>query len=111
ISGKYGLALGGGSRGYIDIGRDILGHPDGFIDNLITNRGLNLIADTTTYCNNIYVGSGTAAPQETDLQLQALVASAPTGSGSQGINETEPYGIWWQVTVRFNPGEATGNLS
>ena len=86
--------------------------------NHITDAGLDMIATEDGRFRFCQVGSGTAAPQDTDTALQSYVASCDTGQsgrytsmGNEYNNSTPPY--WAQDYVRYNfpAGAVVGNIS
>lgn len=83
-----------------------------WLPNLITNGGLDQIGkgNPFKYCS---VGSGTAAPANTDSALAARIAtttSAPSTAGS-GAQASAPYYGFMLYTFVFAQGAAAGNLS
>ena len=84
-----------------------------WFDNMILNSGLDLIATTWGYCNNIVVGSGTGEvlPGQTALQNQ-IAFSDKTQSDTRGAQIDElPYYGWRRITKRFNAGFGGGNVN
>lgn len=59
--------------------------------NLITNAGLNRIADFSTYMDYCQVGTGTATPQFTDTALSAYKAGVSYNSTTRTYPSTTPY--------------------
>lgn len=89
--------------------RGILAH----FPNLITDGGLDRMGNNADYLTWIQVGSGSTAPANSDTALASRVAGSSTNANLPvtGIQSTEPYYTWIQITKRFSPGVATGNLS
>jgi hypothetical protein len=80
--------------------------------NLITNQGLDRMAENKDYLDYCYVGSGQAIPAFTDTTLQNTVATnVNTGSPSYGNSGVSPYYWWMKKSFRFGEGVAAGNLS
>lgn len=83
--------------------------------NLITDNGLNRMATMSvgTLCSACSVGTGTAAPQASDTQLQARLATRNNDQQYSRINSTggAPYWTETQRRYRFSPGVAVGNIS
>lgn len=83
-----------------------------WVNNLITDLGLDLIATDNSYMRVCAVGTGNAAPSVSDLQLDSFLVSTTNVTGrQQGVNSTEPYAVWARKTFRFNQGQAAGNIS
>lgn len=80
--------------------------------NLITDWGLDMLAGGTWF-QYMALGTGTATPAATDLQLQTLAGfSATTVGGGSGPAPTAPdYNFYVFNAHRFNPGVASGNLT
>lgn len=79
--------------------------------NLITDGGLNRYT-SGSIISTCVVGSGNTAPQNTDTQLQTLVASTTSVlSSALGAQGSAPYYGYSQKTFRFAAGAAAGNLS
>lgn len=82
--------------------------------NIITNNGLDGVADNnvgnrTAYC---HVGTGTSAEAATDTALGTFVgAEGVATSTSTSAEASSPYYMKYVRTWRFDPGEATGNIS
>lgn len=84
--------------------------------NLITDAGLNALGTMNNgiiyqYCR---VGSGSTTPLVTDVGLVAPVGVAVPDNNSlssTGITTTAPYYSWKRMGFKFNPGQATGNIS
>ncbi|CAA2366773.1 hypothetical protein [Xanthomonas phage Olaya] len=79
--------------------------------NLITDNGLNRMGRNSDYLGNCMVGSGSAAPANTDTSLQSLVASTATIQADTNGNNASPRYGWRRKTFRFGTGVAAGNLS
>ena len=80
--------------------------------NLITDAGLEYMADASNWLQYCQVGSGSSAPKVLDTALAARIASSDSlQSTLDGAQATEPYYVWRRRTVRFNEGVAAGNLS
>lgn len=79
--------------------------------NLITNAGLDQLGISGSYMSNCMVGSGSAAPAETDTTLQARVASTNTINSQNNASNVSPRYGWRRRTFRFAAGVAAGNLS
>lgn len=86
----------------------------GPFDNLITNTGLDAIG--SEYCNYVFVGTGTAAPNVTDDQLGNFVKETNTtvegGWNSAILRGGSPdYWVQGAGTYRFAQGDATGTFT
>lgn len=83
-----------------------------WFDNLITDAGLNRMGSGSTI-DFAMVGSGSTAPNVLETALVSQVASTSNNTGTiNGINSADPtYYAYTRKTWRFNPGQATGNLS
>lgn len=82
--------------------------------NLITDLGLERMANNTGYVNRCYVGSGNTPPQITDTSVENLVATSgaiQNPDSSNGRTSSPPYYVWLRNTYRFGTGAAAGNLS
>jgi len=83
-----------------------------WFDNLITNNGLDLFGNSSSYLNYCQVGTGSTVPANGDTALVARVAGTSTQQAtSQGAQGSEPYFCWRQKTFRFAEGDAAGNLA
>lgn len=79
--------------------------------NLITDYGMHLLAQVTTWQNSCQVGAGNSAPLVTNTVLDARIAGVAQISNSTGRNGASPYFSWRRSTYRFAAGQATGNIS
>lgn len=80
--------------------------------NLIVNNGLDLIGTANGWLGDCFVGSGNAAPANTDTSLQTLVGSTSTITvNTQGNSGSSPWFGTTTNTYRFAAGVATGNLA
>lgn len=84
-----------------------------WFSNIITNQGLDRMAnyaDWITYC---HVGSGNTTPAASNIGLAAPVAVSPNISmlGSSTIEGSSPYTSTRIFTYTFSVGVAAGNLS
>jgi hypothetical protein len=79
--------------------------------NLITNQGLDRMANNLDYLNYCQVGSGSTAPANSNIGLVNRIAGTIVTSGTQGVNNTSPYYSWFTKVYRFAEGVAAGNLS
>ncbi|QKW57013.1 hypothetical protein [Stenotrophomonas sp. NA06056] len=91
-------------------------------ENLITNGGLNMLGNDTTWAvigtstlfNACYVGTGSTAPANGDTALAAYLATSSARISANSINLTPDGGNYYmgqRFVYRFNQGVATGNLS
>lgn len=82
----------------------------GPFNNKITNIGLNRVGTdrAITYC---YVGTGTSPSAFTDTQMQTLVGSSGSYTSANSNSNVTPYWAQQSFTFRFDPGQATGNLT
>lgn len=86
----------------------------GWFENLITNLGLNKIADGPfpNVCSRCCVGSGAATPLPTDVKLQSHVATKLGQlSLTHGNVITEPIYGWSRSVFQFAEGAAAGTLA
>jgi len=115
--------LGAGIGGRIRIrkfkmieNREVETHDSGWFHNIITNTGLDTVADSqfnaaTQYC---HVGTGTNTEAATDTALQTHTASTNNLNGSVGgafNTSTPPYYLSMTKTFRFNPNFGSGNVT
>lgn len=83
-----------------------------WFDNLITDTGLDKLAQTSNWGISCFVGSGNTAPANANTSLVSLVASATNITTSSNTNSgSSPYIGTASKTFRFAIGTATGNLS
>lgn len=84
-----------------------------WFDNLITDAGLNALANTTVglLFNFCRLGSGTAAPANSDTALGAQLGYAAAQSVVVGANTIAPVYKYARYTYRFSPGTVVGNIS
>lgn len=81
-------------------------------DNLITNGGMDRLANNSDWNSWCSVGSGNTAPAFTDSGLVTFIASTNnTSSTSNGNSGSSPWFGQAIKTFRFAIGTATGNLS
>lgn len=86
------------------------GKDTGWIHNLITDQGLDALAQQADVMVWFHVGTSSATPAVTDTWLGAHLASSDTSiSDINGVVSTT-YG-YRRKTVRFDVGAATGNIS
>lgn len=87
--------------------------------NLIVDSGLDHygISETNKGIILFAVGTGTTAPNVAQTGLTSMVGSWRYYGSNPGYTETAgaaavpPYHGWYRRSIRFNPGQATGNLS
>lgn len=79
-------------------------------ENLITDGGLERIGTggAVGFC---HVGSGSAAPANTNTALGSFIASTAMTANTSGAQTSAPYYGWSRYTYRFGVGVAAGNLS
>lgn len=77
-------------------------------ENLLLDGGINNMGGTPML-PNVYVGSGSTAPINTNSALEHLIAGTPLSTTDHG-GDPSGYG-WLRVTYNFNVGVAAGNLS
>lgn len=88
----------------------------GPFDNLITNQGLDRVG-AAPFITEVYIGTGTAAPAVTDVQLASYSAYTSSASPDGAWNYALAYGgapdYWVQGagTWRFSPGTAVGTFT
>ena len=85
----------------------------GWIDNLITDAGLEALGQPVTLFAYCMVGEGNTAPAVTDTALQTQVAYRAGGFGttSAGIVTSSPRYGWQRVTFPFVQGAVIGNIA
>lgn len=121
ISGHYRMQTWV-DDGYIDAnsglwvpGKKIITRKLGWWDNIITNQGLDYIGQVNSFLNYCHVGSGTTAEAATDTVLVTFaaskLASTDPSKSFDATRGTAPYYAYARRNYRFNPGEATGNLT
>ena len=103
MRGRYKLAVFGGHRGRIETP---------WIENLITNGGLDMLAVDVSHLDTCAVGAGNTAPDASDTELASLLASTTTTqSVSVFDNNSSPYEITKTIVKRFAQGAAEGNVA
>jgi len=103
VRGRYKLTVRGGD---MRVRRE-----SPWIDNLITNIGLDSLAPGASITTCV-VGTGSTAPNVTDTALVSQVASTTTTQASSTqTDNNSPYGIMKTVVKRFAQGAAAGNLA
>lgn len=85
----------------------------GPFSNLITNWGLDAIGSASINSSYIYVGTSTATPAFTDIQLGAYLGRSDLDTGTPSVYHGGAPNYEYSSTFskRFNPGAATGNLT
>ena len=85
----------------------------GWFDNLITNRGLYNIRDRASGLGpNMVIGSGTAAPDFTDVNLQSPLGTYENVVQTiSGFNDGATKFWWRQQRYRWLEGDATGTVT
>lgn len=87
-------------------------HDTGWFPNLITDGGLNLLGTSQSWVEACVVGSGSAAPAESDTSLVSEVASTTNRiDRTGGSNQTSDRYCYGRATFRFAAGAAEGNLA
>ena len=86
-----------------------------WFDNVITNRGLDVIGNPQTYHMLGYcrVGSGTTTPSVNDVGVETPLGNATnnTNADQNGIVETPtPYG-WTRRIFNWSPGQIVGTVT
>lgn len=90
---------------------------DGWVDNRITNGGLDsigLAGNRVEIVRSCQVGAGSTAPADTDVALDSFVALTTSLNGAvlEGHDTTgSPSFGWRRWTFRFGQGAAAGNLT
>lgn len=83
----------------------------GWFKNLITDQGLDAIAQQTDVMTHFHVGTSNTAPTISDTWLNAFVATTTTSrSDINGCTGSSPYYGYRRKTQRFDEGDATGNI-
>lgn len=90
----------------------------GEFDNLITDVGLNALANTriSALVDYMAVGTGSNAPSVTDIQLQNEIARTNSNGGfadASGFDTTDPARPfhWFRKVYLFTEAQANGNLT
>jgi hypothetical protein len=84
----------------------------GWIDNVITNVGLDNIGNHLSSYAYCHCGTGSTTPAVTDTGLTTWLASTNNVTASSAAaSGTSPYMGYYQATYRFAAGTATGNIS
>ena len=87
----------------------------GWFPNLITDSGMDYLANTDRWLTRCYVGTSSATPDVTDTSIGSLLASSTTvvgGMSSYGKQiSTDPFYSYKIVAYEFSEGSATGNIS
>lgn len=85
-----------------------------WMQNLITNQGLDRHGNGTDWLRYCQVGSGNTAPTFTDTTMATLVAAAQNvlgaGSSFRGVVTSPEYYAYYRMLYRFTTGQAAGNL-
>lgn len=111
IGAVIDLANGGFIPG---TGTDVVTGETGYFHNIITNNGMNKLADNvmngvSNYC---HCGTGTASETATDTSLETFLAATNTVNSSSSTEQvTPPYYAEYVRTFRFAQGAAEGNIS
>lgn len=83
--------------------------------NLITNRGLDMIGELSSFPSYCRLSTSTATPAVTDTTMGGTSATTATGSpifpNTDSISATAPYTATSMKGFRFNAGVATGTWS
>lgn len=84
--------------------------------NLILDSGLNLVGEHSLSSSIVafHVGSGNSPPTVLDSGLDNYIASTASAAGASNQNTqtaVEPYYLSYQITKRFDEGDAAGNIS
>lgn len=80
--------------------------------NLITEGGLERIADQPDFISYCQVGSGSTTPNINDSALSSWVAGTTSiVASSANVAASSPYYVYARKTYRFAEGVATGNLT
>jgi hypothetical protein len=111
LSGKFKIeAFKADAKGEEIIGtRRVLAD---WFPNLITDGGLEQMANAANYLTWCQVGSGSTAPNVLDTALVTRVAGTSTIQSTSGsAQSTEPYYTWRRNNYRFAEGAAAGNLA
>ena len=83
----------------------------GWMDNLVTDAGLNRIG-LGSFLTHCYVGSGNTPPAATDAALETPVGSTSTIiTATAGASQSAPYYGYRAILYSFAAGAASGNLS
>lgn len=84
----------------------------GWFRNLITNQGLDAIAQQNDVMTWFTVGTSSSAPNITDTWVFSFVASSnDIRETIDGVSGASPHYGYKRRTIRFGPGAAAGNLS
>lgn len=105
LRGEYRVVLNAGTERESDLG---------WMPNLITDYGMDSLASDvpsprTGYCS---LGTGAAAPANTDTALQAFLAAQQVSSGTvSSIDSTPPYQQHYTNQYIFAQGAVVGNVT
>ncbi len=82
-----------------------------WFDNLITNNGMERVADTIALTPNCYIGRSANTPAITDTQLGSIIATANSVAAPvyTFFDGEEPYWRAYKIFT-FNAGNATGDI-
>lgn len=111
IGGVVDVSTGRVIRG---TGMEVVTGESGWSHNIVTNNGLNKLADNlmsavTTYC---HCGTGTTSEVATDTALETFVAATNSiESTDSAVEASAPYFASYTRTFRFAEGVAEGNIS
>jgi len=84
----------------------------GWFKNLITDAGLDYMADNSNWLQYCQVGTGSATPSSLDTALSSRIAGTTTQTANiNGAQSAAPYYTWRRRTMRFADGAAAGNIS
>lgn len=80
-------------------------------DNIILDRGLDDIANVSTYLDSHHVGGGDATPVSEQLALQSPIASTSNRvSANSAAESVSPYRGYSQITWRYPVGAVVGEI-
>lgn len=101
LTGRYKLAK--------KRGQDVVYEGEWF-NNLITNNGLDLIAETQSRFDYCAAGSGNSTPTVNDTAIESLLGDEQSPSVTYATNLTDYY-ISYTAVYTFNVGAVAGNVS
>lgn len=110
----------GKNLGYMDAntglwipGREVVTQDLEPFTNIITNTGLDDLADTSVSGSTQYahVGTGTNTEGATDTALQTHVASVASPTRTNSVKASAPYYGYLDSSWRFGEGAAEGNIA
>lgn len=81
--------------------------------NLITDGGMDRIAENQDWLTYCQVGTGSTTPQYSDSSLANRIAgtNSLSGTATNGCAQSSPYFVYTRKTFRFTAGTVSGNIT